>query len=117
MSHEQALRRLYEAFNNDDSAYLRSAVTDDVVVHVLPNELIPAATLRGREELVATHEKNLAATNLRQEVESISVCGSFATAYVVATGTDAQGNPRTSRGADLFRFADELICEVVGLVE
>jgi ketosteroid isomerase-like protein len=115
VSRESILRSLYAAFNEDDSDRLAALVTDDVVVHLLPNDLIAATTLRGRAELIANHEKNLAATQLKQRVLSVSERGPFATVYIEAVGHDKAGNERTIQCADLLRFDGDRICEVVGL--
>jgi ketosteroid isomerase-like protein len=116
VSRDSILRSLYDAFNNDDSDTLAVLVTDDVVVHLLPNDLVPATTLRGRAELIANHEKNLAATQLKQQVLSVCEHGPFATVFIEAVGTDKAGNERRVQCADLLRFDDDRICEVVGLV-
>jgi ketosteroid isomerase-like protein len=116
VSREPILRSLYAAFNEDDSETLAALVTDDVVVHLLPNDLIPATTLRGRAELIANHEKNLAATQLKQHVLSVSEHGPFATVYIEAVGNDRVGSERRFQCADLLRFDGDRICEVVGLV-
>lgn len=105
MSHEATLRDLYEALNRKDAAAAANAVTEDAVFHMLPNPVASAATLTGRQEILAFMEQELAKTNMQQEISAVSENGDFATVYVESRSIGDDGVEQFVKWADLFQFA------------
>lgn len=105
MSHEATLRDMYDAMNRKDASAAASALTDDAVFHMLPNPVISAATLTGRQEILAFMEQGLAKTDMQQQISAISENGDFATVYVESRSTGDDGVEHVVKWADLFQFA------------
>jgi ketosteroid isomerase-like protein len=115
MSHEAALRSMYAAMNDKNTEALKPLIADDAVFHLLPNPLIPAATLTGKDEIFAFMEENVAQLDMQQEISAISENGDFATVYVTSESKGEDGSTQTVAWADLFQFEDGRIKAHVGL--
>lgn len=115
MSHETTLRSLYAALNDKDTAAVKDSLTEDATFHMLPNPVMAATTLTGRDAILAFMAEQIAALDMQQEISEISVNGDFATVYVTSQSTADDGSPLTVRWADLFRFDGDRIAGHVGL--
>ena len=117
MTHEATLRHLYEALNRKDTTAAASAMTDDAVFHMLPNLVVEAATLTGREQIRAFMAEQLAKIDIQQEISAVSENGDFATVYVESRSTGDDGVEQVVKWADVFKFASgtEKICGYVSL--
>jgi ketosteroid isomerase-like protein len=115
MSHESELQAIYGALNAKNVDEIANTLTEGVIFHILPNPVLPATTLTGREAILTFMREQLDAIDLKQEIEQISVNGDFATAYVVSTSTGSDGEQQTVRWADLFQFDGDRICQHVSL--
>src|SRR5205085_6093342 len=109
MSHEATLRSMYDAMNRKDTAALKDSITEDAVFHMLPNPVIPATTLTGRDEIFAFLEENLGSLDMQQEISEVSVNGDFATVYVTSQSPAEDGSTQTVKWADLFQFEGDRI--------
>jgi ketosteroid isomerase-like protein len=115
MSHEATLRSMYAAMNDKDTAALKDMIAEDAVFHMLPNPVIPATTLTGRDAIFAFMEEHLSTLDMQQEISTISENGDFATVYVTSQSKGEDGSTQTVRWADLFQFDGDRIKGHVGL--
>jgi ketosteroid isomerase-like protein len=116
MDRETTVRDFVDALNAGDAAGAAALLTDDCVIHVLPNALVDSpGTFRGRvacEELMA---QVLASASIQQEVEAVTTSGGFASAFVRSTTTDESGAENEIWWADLYRFEGDKIAEHVAM--
>ena len=109
MSRESTLRSMYDALNSKDTAAVKDLIAEDAVFHMLPNPVIPATTLTGRDAILEFMDEHIGHLDMKQEIAEISTNGDFATVYVTSQSTAADGSPLTVTWADLFRFEGDRI--------
>jgi ketosteroid isomerase-like protein len=109
MSIETTLRSMYDAMNKQDTAAIKELIAEDATFHMLPNPVMPAATVSGRDEIVAFMEEHIPGLDMQQEIQQISVQDEFATVYVTSTSKGPDGAPLTVRWADVFQFEGDRI--------
>jgi ketosteroid isomerase-like protein len=109
MSHETTLRTMYDAMNNKDTATIKDLIAEDATFHMLPNPVIPAATISGRDEIMAFMEEHIPGLDMQQEIQQISVQDDFATVYVTSQSKGPDGAPLTVKWADVFQFDGDRI--------
>jgi ketosteroid isomerase-like protein len=115
MSHEATLRSMYAAMNDKNTEALKPLIADDAVFHMLPNPVIPATTLTGKEQIFAFMEEHISELDMQQEISAISENGDFATVYVTSQSKGEDGSTQTVRWADVFQFDGDRIKAHVGL--
>ncbi|MDX6198647.1 MAG: hypothetical protein QOJ79_1798 [Actinomycetota bacterium] len=109
MSHEATLRSMYDAMNNKDTSTIKDLIAEDATFHMLPNPVLPATTITGRDEILAFMEKHIPQLDMVQEIQQISVQDDFATVYVTSNSKGTDGSPLTVKWADLFQFDGDRI--------
>ena len=104
MSHEATLRSMYDAMNEKDTSTIKDLIAEDATFHMLPNPVLPATTVSGRDEIMAFMEEHIPQLEMTQEIQQISVQDDFATVYVTSRSTAPDGSPVTVKWADVFQF-------------
>ena|SRR6478672_10412287 len=115
MSHETTLRAVYDAMNNQQVDAIVSHIAEDAVFHLLPNPLLPATTLEGRDAIKKFMDDHITDLAIQQQIEQIAVSGDFATAFVVSTSKGEDGAPLTVHWADTYQFVGDQIAQHVSL--
>src|SRR3954453_4482130 len=105
MSHETTLRNLYDAMNKQQVDSIVDHIAEDAVFHLLPNPVLPATTLTGRDAIKKFMDDNMSELGMQQEIEQIAVNGDFATAFVVSTSKGEDGSMQAGRWGARFTFA------------